>query len=427
MKESDIAISARGLGKQYHIGQLAKNTFTLEDWFVDTCTRVKSVVTRQHYRSSHKKDTFWALKDVSFDIEKGEVVGIIGRNGAGKSTLLKILSRITAPTTGRVEINGRIDSLLEVGTGFHQEMSGRENIYMNAALHGLTKREIDERMEDIIKFSGVEEFLDTPVKYYSSGMGVRLGFAVAAHMDPDILVVDEVLAVGDAEFQKKCMGKMKEVSEGGRTVLFVSHNMGAVRQLCGKTILLSSGKLKRFDSTLVIVNTYLEEIKNKGVDIEKNRIGNGKIISKKTWIEDIYGNVINMVESGSSLKIFMEYEKKEKNCINGVIFVFSLHNSDGYYLTDLGSYNFNYVFSTSQNIGKFGVFIKNLPLNEGNFIINTMIRNKFSLEIYDWVESALVISVTKKNEINNKLLTLNSKSNFPLLLDYDIIEDGNSV
>jgi len=177
--DSDLAISVRGLGKQYRIGQLAKTTFTLEDWFVDTCNRVKNVATGNKLGSHEKADRFWALRDVSFDVKKGDVVGIIGRNGAGKSTLLKILSRITTPTTGRVEINGRIDSLLEVGTGFHQEMSGRENIYMNAALHGLTRREIDDRMDEIIKFSGVEEFLDTPVKYYSSGMGVRLGFAVA--------------------------------------------------------------------------------------------------------------------------------------------------------------------------------------------------------------------------------------------------------
>ena len=223
----------------------------------DTCNRVKHTISRRKNPSPHHSEPFWALKDISFDVERGDVVGIIGPNGAGKSTLLKILSRITAPTTGRVEINGRIDSLLEVGTGFHAEMSGRENIYLNAALHGLTRREIDDRMEDIVKFSGVEEFLDTPVKYYSSGMGVRLGFAVAAHMDPDILVVDEVLAVGDLEFQKKCLGKMKEVSEGGRTVLFVSHNLGLINQLCSRSIWIENGQIYRNDTTNVVVSEYM--------------------------------------------------------------------------------------------------------------------------------------------------------------------------
>ena len=197
-----------------------------------------------HIASSGLSESdFWALKQVSFDIKKGEVVGIIGRNGAGKSTLLKILSRITKPTEGYVRIHGRIGSLLEVGTGFHPELTGRENIYLNGAILGMTKREIGGKFDEIIAFAEIEKFIDTPVKFYSSGMYVRLAFAVAAHLEPDILIVDEVLAVGDMEFQKKCLGKMEDVTHQGRTVLFVSHNMGAIKSLCSRAILLDAGRV----------------------------------------------------------------------------------------------------------------------------------------------------------------------------------------
>ena len=205
-------------------------------------------------------DYVWALKDIDFKVEQGDVVGIIGKNGAGKSTLLKILSKVTAPTTGTIRARGRIGSLLEVGTGFHPEMTGRENIYMNGAILGMTKQEISKKLDEIIDFSGCERYIDTPVKRYSSGMMVRLGFAVAAHLDPEILVVDEVLAVGDAEFQKKAIGKMQDVSKGeGRTVLFVSHNMDAVTTLCKKGILLSNGHIEYMDNAANTVNAYLSK------------------------------------------------------------------------------------------------------------------------------------------------------------------------
>src|SRR6202011_3565898 len=208
-------------------------------------------------RHQEKRKDFWALKDVSLEVKRGEVVGIIGRNGAGKSTLLKILSRITDPTKGRIEIRGRVASLLEVGTGFHQELTGRENIFLNGAILGMTRAEIKRKFDEIVAFAEVEEFLDTPVKRYSSGMYVRLAFAVAAHLDPEILVIDEVLAVGDAEFQKKCLGKMAEVAKGGRTVLFVSHNMGAVTRLCSRAILLSAGRLEMAGDTAAVAGRYM--------------------------------------------------------------------------------------------------------------------------------------------------------------------------
>ena len=209
-------------------------------------------------------DVYWALKDVSFDVREGEVLGIIGRNGAGKSTLLKVLSRITEPTRGKVKMRGRVSSLLEVGTGFHPDLSGRENIYLNGTILGMTKKEIDRKFDEIVDFSGVERFLDTPIKRYSSGMKVRLAFAVAAHLEPEILIIDEVLAVGDAEFQKKCMGKMQDVAKGGRTVLFVSHSMAAIQSLCNKGIVLEAGSVAYDGPVDGAIDKYLEQLESIG-------------------------------------------------------------------------------------------------------------------------------------------------------------------
>ena len=249
---SQVAIRVENLSKQYQIGsrQHGQQRFgykSLRDVLTDTMTapirRAKSLLLGSAYGASEMNETIWALKDVSFEIKRGEVVGIIGRNGAGKSTLLKILSRITEPTEGQATIYGRVGSLLEVGTGFHPELTGRENIYLNGAILGMRQAEIERQFDAIVDFSGVEKFVDTPVKHYSSGMYLRLAFAVAAHLEPEILLVDEVLAVGDAQFQKKCLGKMGDVAEQGRTVLFVSHNMAAIRTLCQRGILLNAGQI----------------------------------------------------------------------------------------------------------------------------------------------------------------------------------------
>lgn len=246
--------------------------------------------------------TIWALDDVSFEIKHGEAVGIIGRNGAGKSTLLKILSRITRPTRGRVDLYGRVGSLLEVGTGFHPELTGRENIYLNGAILGMSRAEIQRKFDEIVDFAEVEKFLDTPVKFYSSGMYVRLAFAVAAHLEPEILVVDEVLAVGDAEFQKKCLGKMGDVAHEGRTVLFVSHNMGAISQLCGKGILIKEGKIKIFASTRNVIDEYL---KNNHEIINTNFIGSlSQIITvKKILVNSFIGDKQIFISPSSKINI----------------------------------------------------------------------------------------------------------------------------
>ena len=253
---SDSIIKVEGLGKKYVISHegVAGGYTALRDVISN---KAKRLVKRSNNNLPPKED-FWALKDISFEIKKGEAVGIIGRNGAGKSTLLKILSRITEPTTGHIEIFGRVASLLEVGTGFHPELTGRENIFLNGAILGMSRAEIRIKFDEIVDFSGVEKFLDTPVKRYSSGMYVRLAFAVAAHLEPEILVIDEVLAVGDAEFQKKCLGKMEEVSkDGGRTILFVSHQLEAIKQFCSSAIYLKDGRIDSVGETEEIVSNYL--------------------------------------------------------------------------------------------------------------------------------------------------------------------------
>jgi len=271
---SDIAIRVEGLSKAYRIGLKEQQHETmlgaLATWVKSPLKSFRDLRKLSSFEdistnsqpstlNSQPSDVIWALKDISFEVKHGEVVGIIGPNGAGKSTLLKILARITEPTRGRAEIHGRVGSLLEVGTGFHPDLTGRENVYLNGTILGMKKREVDARFDEIVEFSGVEKFIDTPVKRYSSGMRVRLAFAVAAHLEPEILIVDEVLAVGDAEFQKKCLGKMQDVASQGRTVLFVSHNMSAVQGLCATCALLRKGGLVEIGPTPGVVDYYLRD------------------------------------------------------------------------------------------------------------------------------------------------------------------------
>lgn len=265
-----VVISAENISKAFYIGAKDENP----DSMIGAFSKMLSAPLR-NLRQLRKLNTFgrkdesdpdvyWALQDISFNVKEGEVLGIIGRNGAGKSTLLKVLSRITEPTHGRVSIRGRVSSLLEVGTGFHPDLSGRENVYLNGTILGMTKREIDRKFDEIVDFSGVEKFLDTPIKRYSSGMKVRLAFAVAAHLEPEILIIDEVLAVGDAEFQKKCMGKMEDVAQGGRTVLFVSHSMAAIKSLCNKGIVLEAGTVAYDGPVDGAIDKYLEQLESIG-------------------------------------------------------------------------------------------------------------------------------------------------------------------
>jgi lipopolysaccharide transport system ATP-binding protein len=263
---NDVVIRLEDLGKQYHIGGKQETHKTLRDSlvnnFMSPFRRLGGLMSNQATRAAELDETIWALKEVSCEIKRGEVIGVIGRNGAGKSTLLKILSRITEPTEGYAEVHGRIGSLLEVGTGFHPELTGRENIYLNGAILGMKRAEIARKFDEIIAFTEIEKFIDTPVKRYSSGMYLRLAFAVAAHLEPDILLVDEVLAVGDISFQKKCLNKMQDVGHGGRTVLFVSHNLPAITRLCQRAILVDGGQVLQDGPSHEVISTYL----NSGFD-----------------------------------------------------------------------------------------------------------------------------------------------------------------
>ncbi len=302
--DKDIAIRIEGLGKRYQLGSTVDLSRTFRETLMSlprffgnkTKNITKKAITSAssevqdsdgiEFDPDTPQGTFWALRDLNLEIKQGEVVGIIGRNGAGKSTLLKILSRITTPTTGQVNIRGRVGALLEVGTGMHSELTGRENIYLNGSILGMRRFEIDKKFDEIVDFSGVEEFLDTPVKRYSSGMRVRLAFAVAAHLDPEILVIDEVLAVGDAEFRKKCLGKMNAISKEGRTVLFVSHNMSAIQNLCDRTILLNKGRIIGSGPTAVIMEQYLmsDEVQKESciqlpVNQQSHKIGEARSLS----------------------------------------------------------------------------------------------------------------------------------------------------
>ena len=327
-------ISVEHLTKKYDLGVIGTGTLTrdLERWWArvrnkpDPFTRIGQ---EDHFKRIG--ESILALDDVSFTVEQGEALGIIGRNGAGKSTLLKILSRVTAPTSGVVKMKGRIGSLLEVGTGFHPELTGRENIYLNGTILGMKKAEITRKFDEIVDFSGVEKFIDTPVKRYSSGMYVRLAFAVAAHLDPEILIVDEVLAVGDAEFQKKCLGKMGDVTGEGRTVLFVSHNMGAIQQLCKNAILLRNGQLVNEGRSPNIVSEYLEnKISPAGnpynID-DYDRTGNHDIVLINGRVLDKNGFLTNSIVAGNDIALEFDYINKNriKECTISIT-VYNQHN-----------------------------------------------------------------------------------------------------
>ena len=316
----EVVIWVENLGKCYHIQhQAQRQRYTaLRDVLADKtkslARRLWSLTARTPHsalRTPHSED-FWALKDVSFEVKQGDVLGIIGRNGAGKSTLLKILSRITEPTEGRVRIKGRVASLLEVGTGFHPELTGRENIFLNGAILGMTREEIKRKFDEIVAFAEVEKFLDTPVKRYSSGMYVRLAFAVAAHLEPDLLIVDEVLAVGDAAFQKKCLGKMQDVSKGGRTILFVSHNMGALKSLCTAAIELQAGRLTAKGETAKVVGNYLASIRSIQMDdLEKRKDRSGDGSARITSIKIQTADDIGIIQSRSRLKFTIQYRSQK--------------------------------------------------------------------------------------------------------------------
>jgi lipopolysaccharide transport system ATP-binding protein len=334
---SDIAVRVEHVGKQYHIGARQMAYRTLRDALADAAWGPLRRLRGVH---SDPQNAFWALDDVSFEIRQGEAVGIIGRNGAGKSTLLKILSRITRPTRGRVELFGRVGSLLEVGTGFHPELTGRENIYLNGAILGMSRREIERKFDEIVAFSEIEKFLDTPVKFYSSGMYVRLAFAVAAHLEPEILVVDEVLAVGDAEFQRKCLGKMEDVSYQGRTVLFVSHNLSAIAALCKRALWLEKGALFMSGSAPDILHAYtsnlLPQVGSSGLqDIPHYGNGNARFTSIHISPIDADGNPASHFIPANGVLVGVRIKAVKKVTEANVALI--VYDASGYRIIDVNT------------------------------------------------------------------------------------------
>jgi lipopolysaccharide transport system ATP-binding protein len=343
------------------------------------------------------KEEFWALKDVSFEVKEGEAMGIIGRNGAGKSTLLKILSRITEPTKGRVTLRGRVASLLEVGTGFHQELTGRENVFLNGAILGMSRAEIKRKFDEIVAFSEVEQFLDTPVKRYSSGMYVRLAFAVAAHLEPDILIVDEVLAVGDAEFQKKCLGKMGEVGHQGRTVLFVSHNLMAIKALCPKCIYLKNGSLVALSDTNQIIDTYLSDTHRLQTDTllkeRRDRGGNGTARIVGFYVFDNNRQKQPVLQSGSDYTFVMQYETPASNhAIRDVVASIGINDGNGHTILLYRSSFSNQNFVLFPDRSLIECRVTDLNLAAGTYHINLFL-SQGDHDILDHVVDAAKVTV----------------------------------
>ncbi|MBA3753186.1 MAG: ABC transporter ATP-binding protein [Nitrospira sp.] len=388
-----IAIQVEHLSKRYQLGATVRHD-TLRDRLAHTfgaLRKKRSVV-------DDAAKAFWALRDVSFDIAQGEVFGIIGHNGAGKSTLLKILSRITEPTSGTADIYGRLSSLLEVGTGFHPELTGRENIYLNAAILGMHRIEIKRKLDEIIDFSGIEEFIDTPVKRYSSGMYVRLAFSVAAHVEPEILIVDEVLAVGDASFQEKCLGKMQQASRGGRTVLIVSHNLPVIEHLCQRALLLSKGHVALLGEAKEVVEAYAgmtAELSRSALYERTDRQGKGQVIAAAIEMLDGNGNIRASAIGGRETILRWHYRCSHHDIIRNCRVELSLHVKVGdpyetaYFLmsTDL-------VDSTPLDLrgeGWIDFRLPELPLSGGNYYVMSYVES--NREVQDWIHNAALLTV----------------------------------
>lgn len=416
---NNIALSVENVSKQYRLGQVGTGTLShdLKRWWYKARGLEDPYLQIGESNDRTQKgetDYVWALRDVSFDVQQGDAIGIIGRNGAGKSTLLKLLSKVTKPTTGNIKVQGRIASLLEVGTGFHPEMTGRENIYLNGAILGMTRKEIKRKFDEIVAFAGVDRYVDTPVKRYSSGMYVRLAFAVAAHLESEILIVDEVLAVGDAEFQKKCLGKMGDVSRGeGRTVLFVSHNMAAVKELCNKGIVMVNGSLKSQGSALDSVIEYQKGSNTNNAyhcDDLAEAVGNENIKITHFSVEPIFGGMISI---SSGVKVTLRFFNYKPNINLGVTYelrtteevvvfhtgAFISTKSDSkkdFYevsfhlepnLLNAGSYYFKLIFGENQryilyqNESLIGFEVENEAIGSNSALLPGVIRPNFDYKI----------------------------------------------
>jgi len=391
---STAVIRAEGLGKQYRRG-MAETRGTLRDALTNFARAPLAAL------RPPKQEVFWALKDVSLEVREGEVLGLIGRNGAGKTTLLKILSRITRPTTGWAEIRGRVRSLLEVGTGFHGELSGRENTYLSGSILGMSKREIDRKFDEIVAFAEIDKFIDTPVKHYSSGMYVRLAFAVAAHLEPEILLVDEVLAVGDIAFQKKCLGKMGDVAREGRTIILVSHNMAAINSLCSRCVILNVGGVE-FDGPTdkAAARYYAESLSiSSGSDLSaRRREGSGKARFTSISIQplDPVGRPLDVAFPGCNLSIDTEIECKSDSAPANLAII--ICDSNGYRVVDTNTaQKGQFVSMRTGQVARANFQLREVLLKPGKYIVGLWLGRE-AMEIIDYVEHATNFDVMESEE-----------------------------
>lgn len=408
-------IEVKNISKKYNINHERGGYVTLRDVitnifknpFIFLKTKTKEVL------GIDTKEIFWALKDINFEVMKGEVIGIIGRNGAGKSTLLKILSQITPPTTGEIRINGTVGSLLEVGTGFHPELTGRENIFLNGAILGMKNKEIIKKFDEIVEFAGIDKFLDTPVKYYSSGMYVRLAFSVAAHMDTDILIIDEVLAVGDAEFQKKCMGKMEDITKKeGRTIIFVSHNSVAIKELCKKTIWIEKGQIKQISETDEVMNNYLEkDSRDEIIIIKPNKNLDAQI--KKVSFPDGLSNSSN-IPINKDIIINIEYEIFQSIKNATICLIFSLN--ENILLNSYESDSSGELVDYEPGKYKTQIIIPAFTFNIGTYQVDVSIQHP-GIDFIDRTQN-INFKVIDKDNPRTKIVKSNSVGNMGSILNY---------
>lgn len=403
-------IEIENLWKEYRLGVIGHGTLAqdLQSWWArlrgkeDPNAKIASILSGQEKQVDG--DHFWALRDLNLEVKQGEVLGIIGKNGAGKSTFLKVLSRVTAPTRGNIRVRGRIASLLEVGTGFHPELTGRQNVFMNGTILGMSRQEISNKFDEIVDFSGVETFIDTPVKRYSSGMYVRLAFAVAAHLEPEILIVDEVLAVGDTEFQKKCIGKMKEVSGQGRTVLFVSHNLATIEKLCSKVTVLSDGKVWFSSENIEEAITEYEKISvpSAGSTLAErtDRTGEGRVRLVDFTVTGRDGHSLERVRTGQAINFNFEYKVIDRSIeYKDAVFALSLYSRNGNALSMLGNHLSGQEIEICRESGVVTCCIDKLPLTSGYYDINLIVRNNDIIE--DYVLSAYKLDVAEGDYYNS--------------------------
>lgn len=416
-----VILKAENISKQYRLGLVGTGTMRddLKRWWYQVRGKEDpflKVGEENNRNLKASEDYVWALRDINFEVKQGEVLGIIGKNGAGKSTLLKLLSRVTAPTTGTIKTRGRLASLLEIGTGFHPELTGRENIFMNGAVLGMTKNEIKRNLDEIIAFSGCERYIDTPVKRYSSGMTVRLGFAVAAHLEPEILVVDEVLAVGDAEFQKKAIGKMQDLSTGqGRTVLFVSHNMASIQKLCTRVLLMNNGAIEKDGLTDNVISSYLEQYRNinnsKHLNTRTDRQGSGKLKFLKYWFENNKGNKTNAFQSGADCKMIFDIANTSNDDLKEIRISVGIDDNQLRRITLLDNtiINKNIVFGPKET-KTIVIQIPQIPLQAGQYFFTLFASENEN--IADWVVNAGSFEVEYGDFFNTGKIVRTNQGNF---------------